>query len=77
MVVAPTYLSGELIHDHWPSTHSALGLGLGAGLFAASHSEFRRGDFESRESFWGDVARATLAYYLRGPKIAGLLPLEG
>jgi hypothetical protein len=31
----------------------------------------------SAESFTGDSAGGTLAYYLRGPKIFGVLPIEG
>ena len=41
--IAPVYATGEVIRDHWPTTHSALSLGLGGGLFAASHVEFRDG----------------------------------
>ena len=74
--IAPVYATGEVIRDHWPTTHSALSLGLGGGLFAASHVEFRDGRFDKEASFTGNTAEATLAYYLRGPKIASVLPLE-
>jgi hypothetical protein len=75
-VVAPTYAAAELIRDHWIHTDNAVGVGLGGGLFAASQAEFQNGRFVPRESFSGDLVEATLAYYLRGPKIAGILPLE-
>jgi hypothetical protein len=77
MVVAPVYASVELIHDRWPTEDSAIGLGLGGGLFAASQAEFRDGRFKDKESFAGDSAEATLAYYHRGPKLFNRLPLEG
>jgi hypothetical protein len=77
MVVAPVYVSAELIHDRWPTEESAIGFGLGGGLFAASQAEFRDGRFKARESFAGDSAEATLAYYHRGPKLFNRLPLEG
>ena len=38
--------------------------------------EFRDGRFQKEESFSGHSAGATLAYYLRGVKVGGLLPLE-
>ena len=75
-IISPVYATGELIRDHWPTTHSALGFGLGGGLFAASHASFREGRFDKEVSFSGHTAEATLAYYLRGPKLAGVLPLE-
>ena len=76
-LIAPVYVTGEVIRDHWPTAHSALGGGLGGGLFAASHTEFREPDgrLDKEQSFSGNTAEATLAYYLRGPKIAGVLPL--
>jgi hypothetical protein len=42
MVVAPVYASAELIHDRWPAEDSAIGVGLGGGLFSASQVEFPR-----------------------------------
>ena len=77
LVVAPGYFISELSRDHWPTRNSALGFGLAGGLWADSHEEFRNGRFEEEESFSGHSVSATLAYYLRGPKVAGLLPLEG
>jgi len=77
LVVPPGYFISELILDHWPSQNSALGVGVSGGLFAESQTEFRDGRYESAESFTGDSAGGTLAYYLRGPKIGGLLPIEG
>jgi hypothetical protein len=77
MVVAPVYASAELIHNRWPTEESAIGLGLAGGLFAASQAEFRDGRFKDKESFAGDSAETTLAYYHRGPKLFSRLPLEG
>ena len=74
--IAPVYATAELIRNHWPTTNSALGFGLGGGLYAASHVELRDGRFREAESFSGNTAEATLAYYLRGRKIAGVLPME-
>jgi hypothetical protein len=75
-LIAPVYATGEVIRNHWPTTHSALGFGLGGGLFAAGYTEFQNGGLDKAQSFAGNVAEATLAYYLRGPKIARVLPLE-
>jgi hypothetical protein len=77
LVIPPGYLISELILDRWPSQHSALGVGVSGGLWAESQVEFRDGRFEKEESFSGHSAGGTLAYYLRGPKIGGVLPLEG
>jgi hypothetical protein len=77
LVIPPGYLISELIRDRWPSQHSAVGVGVSGGLWAESQVEFRDGRFEKEESFSGHSAGGTLAYYLRGPKIGGLLPLEG
>jgi hypothetical protein len=76
LIVAPGYFISEIALDHWPSRNSAIGFALSGGLWADSHTEFRAGRFEKDESFSGHSAGATLAYYLRGPKI-GPLPLEG
>jgi hypothetical protein len=75
-LIAPVYATGEVIRNHWPTTHSALGFGLGGGLFAAGYTEFQNGSLDKAQSFSGNTAEATLAYYLRGPKIASVLPLE-
>jgi len=77
LVIPPGYLISELILDHWPSRNSAVGVGVSGGLWAESQAEFRDGRFEKKESFSGHSAGATFAYYLRGPKIGGRLPLEG
>jgi len=77
LVVPPGYFISELIRDHWPSQNSAVGVGVSGGLWAESQVEFRGGRFEKDESFSGHSAGGTLAYYLRGPKMGGLLPLEG
>jgi hypothetical protein len=77
LVVPPGYFISELILDHFPSQNSALGVGVSGGFFAESQTEFRDGRYESAESFTGDSAGGTLAYYLRGPKIFGVLPMEG
>ena len=77
LVVPPGYFISELILDHFPSQNSALGVGVSGGFFAESQTEFRDGRYESAESFTGDSAGGTLAYYLRGPKIFGRLPIEG
>src|SRR5712691_11723500 len=45
MVVAPVYLRSELIRDRWPTSDSAVGVGLGGGLYANSQAEFRDGRF--------------------------------
>lgn len=75
--IAPIYATGELIRDRWPTTHSALGFGLAGGILAASHLAFRDGGFDKARSFSGDLVEGTLAYYVRGPLLGGLLPLEG
>ena len=77
MAIAPVYVTAELIRDRWPLSAGAIGVGLGGGLYADSHAEFRSGRFENEESFSGHSAAATLAYYLRTPKIGGFLPVEG
>ncbi len=77
LVIPPGYLISELILDHWPGQNSAVGVGISGGLWAESQVEFRNGRFEKEESFSGHSAGGTLAYYMRGPKIAGVLPLEG
>ena len=77
VVIPPGYFISELALDHWPSRNSAIGLGLSGGLWADSQVEFREGRFEKEESFSGHSVGGTLAYYLRGPKIADVLPLEG
>jgi hypothetical protein len=77
VVVPPGYFISELIKDHWPSQNSAVGIGLSGGFFAESQTEFLDGHYEKDQSFNGDSAGGTLAYYLRGVKIGGVLPMEG
>ncbi len=77
LVIAPVYVTSELIFDKWPAPHSAVGVGLSGGLYANSQTEFRGDRFEKGESFSGHSAEATLAYYLRGLMIEGFLPIEG
>ena len=77
VVIPPGYFISEVVRDHWPSQNSAVGFGISGGLWAESQVEFRDGRFEEEESFSGHSVGATLAYYLRGPKIASVLPLEG
>jgi hypothetical protein len=77
LVIPPAYFISELVRDRWPSQNSAIGFGISGGLWADSQIEFRDGRFEEEESFSGHSVGGTLAYYLRGPKIGGFLPLEG
>jgi hypothetical protein len=77
VVIPPGYFISELILDHQPSQNSAIGVGVSGGFFGESQSEFQDGRYESAQSFRGDSVGGTLAYYLRGPKIGGLLPMEG
>ena len=77
LIIPPGYFISELILDHWPSQHSAIGVGVSGGFFGESQTEFQDGRYESARSFTGDSAGGTLAYYLRGPKIGGCLPIEG
>jgi hypothetical protein len=76
LVIPPGYFISELIKDHWPSENSAVGIGISGGFFAESQTEFLNGHYEKDQSFNGDSAGGTLAYYLRGLKIGGVLPAE-
>jgi hypothetical protein len=76
VVIPPGYFISEVARNHWPSENSAIGFGVSGGLWAESQVEFRDGRFQKEESFSGHSAGATLAYYLRGLKVGGLLPLE-
>jgi hypothetical protein len=76
LVIPPGYFISEVILDHLPSEHSALGVGVSGGFFADSQTEFRDGRYESAQSFNGDSVGGTLAYYLRGPKLFERLPIE-
>lgn len=75
VIVAPVYLTSELIRDRWPADGHAVGLGLGGGFFAYNFDEFRVGSQKERESFWGHGGEGTLSYY-RSLKIADVLPVE-
>ena len=77
LVIPPGYFISEVALDHWPSQNSAIGVGLSGGVWADGQVEFRNGRYEEEESFSGHSVGTTLAYYLRGPKVANLLPLEG
>jgi hypothetical protein len=77
LIIPPGFFISELFLDHWPTRNSAIGVGVSGGLWAESQGEFRDGRYEKDESFSGHSVGGTLAYYLRGPKIGGLLPLEG
>ena len=77
LVIPPGYFISELVKDHWPTQNSALAIGLSGGFFAESQTEFQNGHYEKDQSFNGDSAGGTLAYYLRSLKIGGLLPAEG
>lgn len=77
LVIPPGYLISELILDRWPSQHSALGVGVSGGLWAVRRLSSRTS--ASRKRSRSPVTRPGRhsAYYLRGPKIGGLRPLEG
>ncbi len=76
VVVAPTFLTSELVRDRWPKSGHAIGVGLGGGFFPYNFDEFRNGVHMERESFWGHGGEVTLSYYRR-LKIADLVPIEG
>jgi len=76
VIVAPVYLTSELIRDHWPAEGHAVGVGLGGGFFAYNFDEFRVGSREERESFWGHGGEVTLTYY-RWIRLLDALPVEG
>ena len=77
VVVAPVYLTSDLVRNRWPAMGHAVGIGVSGGLFAHDFDEFRDGDHKERESFWGHGAALSLSYYWRQLKIAGVLPVEG
>jgi hypothetical protein len=76
MIFAPTFLMSELVLDKWPAEGHAVGLGLAGGFFPYNFEEFRNGNHQDEESFWGHGGEATLSYYPR-VMIGGVLPLEG
>jgi hypothetical protein len=76
MVFAPTFLMSELVLDKWPAEGHAVGLGLSGGFFPYNFEEFRNGNHQDDESFFGHGGEATLSYYPR-VMLGGVLPLEG
>lgn len=77
LVVAPTYLQAEIIRDRWPAEGHALGLGIDGGGFQNNFNDYRSGVLDKAESFWGHGGGASLSYYWRQLKIAGVPPVEG
>ncbi len=77
IVLTPVYLRSELVRDRWPADGHAVGVGISGGLFQNNFDEFREGDYKRGESFRGHGGAATLSYYWRKLKIAGVLPVEG
>jgi hypothetical protein len=76
IIVAPTYLTSELVRDRWPGPGHAIGIGVGGGFFPYDFDEFRDGSLQQRESFLGHGGELTLTYYRR-LRIADVLPVEG
>lgn len=77
LVVAPTYVTSELVRDRWPADGHALGFGLDGGFFQNNFTDFRDGTHRRRESFWGGGVGAAFSYYWRQVQIADLIPVEG
>jgi hypothetical protein len=67
----------EIIRDRWPAEGHAVGLGIDGGGFQNNFNDYRNGVLEKTESFWGHGGGASLSYYWRQLKIAGVLPVEG
>src|ERR1700682_941139 len=63
VVVPPGYFISELVKDHCRSQNSTVGIGVSGGFFAESQTEFLDGHYERDQSFNGDSAGGTLAYY--------------
>ncbi len=76
VILAPTYLTSELVLDRWPAEGHAIGLGIAGGFFPYNFDEFRGGSHREEESFWGHGGEVTLSYYRR-ILITDILPLEG
>lgn len=76
VVVAPTYLQGEWIRDNWPAHGQALGIGAEGGFFSDNVYNYRDGQYLRGQSFWGNSAGVSIAYYLQPYKIAGQLPVN-
>ncbi len=77
LAVDPVYVTGEIVRDRWPAEGHAVGLGIDGGGFRNNFDDYRHGVLEKSESFWGHGGGATLSYYWRQLKIAGVLPVEG
>jgi len=77
VVLSPIYVLGELVRDRWPAEGHAVGMRFDGGFFAHNFSDFRNGDYKRAESFNGNGFGASLSYYWRQLKIAGVLPVEG
>ncbi len=77
LVVDPTDLNAELVRDRWPAEGHAVGFGIDGGGFQNNFDDFRNGDYQKTGSFWGHGAGASLSYYWRQLKIAGVVPVEG
>ena len=77
LVLAPTYLEGELVRDQvfgW--TGHAVGFGLSGGLFPYGFDDFQEGRYLPRHSFTGSGGGFHLAYYPH-VELADSLPLQG
>jgi hypothetical protein len=76
VILAPTFVTSELVVDRWPADGHALGFGAGGGLFPYNFDELRGGSHIEGESFWGHGGEATLTYYRR-LTLWDVLPIEG
>jgi hypothetical protein len=76
VALSPIYLYAELLRDRWPADGHAVGVGIHGGASGYNFSDFRDGDYKESESFVGDGGGASLSYYWRQLKIAGVLPVE-
>jgi hypothetical protein len=76
LVIAPTYLDGELGLKRALGQHTDLGLGVFGGGFAFSYEEVRRGNYFRDESFDGHGGGANVSvYHLFNPNAQ--VPLNG
>jgi hypothetical protein len=76
LVIAPTYMDGELGLKGVLGQNTDLGLGLFGGGFANSYDEVRRGNYFRNESFDGHGGGANVSvYHLFNP--GGRVPLNG
>jgi hypothetical protein len=76
LIVAPTFLVGELVRDRFPSEGHAVGLSVAGGAFPYNFDDYRMGRHEEGESFWGHGGEVNLAYYRR-LTVFDVLPIEG